>query len=60
MAKKACKVCKRIVAGEKCAVHPDAKLSETWKGRIIILNPEKSDIAKKLNITEAGEYAIRV
>jgi DNA-directed RNA polymerase subunit E" len=60
MAKKACKICKRIVTGDKCAIHPEAKLSETWKGRIIILNPAKSEIAKKLDITEPGEYAIRV
>ena len=60
MAKKACKICKRIVTGDQCALHPDAKLSETWKGRIIILNPDQSEIAKKLKITEPGEYAIRV
>ena len=60
MAKSACKICKRILIGDKCPVHPDAKLVENWKGRIIILDPENSELAKKLNITEAGEYAIRV
>jgi len=60
MAKKACKICKRLVSGDKCPYHPDAKLVENWKGRIIILDPEHSELAKKLNITEAGEYALRV
>jgi len=60
MAKKACKICKRLVSGEKCPYHPDAKLVENWKGRIIILDPEHSELAKKLKITEAGEYALRV
>jgi len=60
MVLKACKKCKRLVRGEKCPVHPDAKLSESWKGKIIILNPEKSELAKRLSITEPGEYALRV
>lgn len=60
MVKKACKVCKRLVEGDKCPYHPNAKLVENWKGRVIILDPENSEIAKKLGITEAGEYALRV
>lgn len=32
----------------------------SWKGRINILNPEKSDIAKRVSMTEKGEYAIKV
>lgn len=31
-----------------------------WQGRIIILNPEKSDIGKTIGYTEKGEYAIKV
>jgi len=59
MAKKACKICKRLLNAE-CPYHPNAPLVETWKGRIIVLDPNKSEIAKKLNITEPGEYAIRI
>lgn len=32
----------------------------SWKGRIIIMNPEKSVIAKKMAIDQKGEYAIKV
>jgi len=60
MAKQACRICKRLTMKEACPYHPDAKLATTWKGRIIILDPEKSELAKKLGITEAGEYAMRV
>jgi DNA-directed RNA polymerase subunit E" len=60
MPKLACKVCKLLVMGQKCPRHPDAKLTESWKGRIIILDPTTSEIAKKMGITEKGEYAIRV
>ena len=58
--KKACKICKKLVTGDKCPLHPDAKLVDNWKGRIIILDPEQSELAKKLNVSEAGEYALRV
>ena len=60
MAKKACKVCKRLLEDDKCALHPSNKLIESWKGRIIILNPDKSELANKLKIKDAGEYAIRI
>ncbi len=60
MAKLACKICKKLLTGDKCPLHPDAKLSESWKGRIIILDPEKSELAKKMKINDKGEYAIRL
>jgi len=59
MAKQACKQCKRLIIGEKCPVCGSTKLSKMWKGRVVILNPDKSEIAKKMNIKEPGEYAIR-
>jgi DNA-directed RNA polymerase subunit E" len=60
MAKLACKICKRLVLGDRCPMHPDAKLTETWKGKIIVLNPQNSELAKKMKITDKGEYAIRL
>ncbi len=60
MAKLACKICKKLVSGDKCPLHPDAKLAESWKGKIVILDPENSELAKKLKINDKGEYAIRL
>ena len=60
MAKLACKICKKLVTGDRCPIHPDAKLVEAWKGKIIILDPQNSELAKKMNINDKGEYAIRV
>ena len=59
MPKLACKVCKKLVTGDKCQIHPDAKLTETWKGKIIVLDQQNSELAKKMKITDKGEYAIR-
>ncbi len=36
------------------------QFSNSFQGRIYISNPEKSTIAKKIGITRAGEYAIKV
>jgi len=58
--KKACKKCKRLLTGDKCPVCNTSKTTKDWKGRIFIMNPEKSELAKKIGIKEAGEYAIRV
>jgi DNA-directed RNA polymerase subunit E" len=60
MVKQACKVCRKLVTGDKCPAHPDSKLIGNWKGRIIVLDANGSELAKALNINENGEYALRV
>lgn len=57
--KKACKSCKIFVKGGKCQLCGSADLTTSWKGRIVIEDSEKSEIAKKLGIKVKGEYAIR-
>jgi len=57
---KACKVCNAIYeAGEKCPKCGSKEHTEGFKGRIQVLNPEKSEIAKKLNIKDKGKFAIK-
>lgn len=58
--KKACKTCKRFVDGQECPNCKTSNFSNNWKGRIYIIDANKSEIAKKLNITTKGEYAIKV
>ncbi len=58
---KACKVCRYIISqGELCPVCGSTSLTTKWNGYIVILNSEKSDIAKKLNIKANGTYALNV
>lgn len=33
--------------------------TDNWKGKVVILNPEESDIAKNLKIKKKGEYAVK-
>jgi len=60
MPKLACKICKKLVTGDKCPLHPEAKLVENWKGKIIIFDPANSELAKKMKVNDKGEYAIRL
>ncbi len=57
---KACKICKNIYEGVKCPKCDSKESTDSFKGRIVVLNPEKSEIAKKINIKEKGNFAIKV
>ena len=35
-------------------------LTDNWKGRLYITDPEMSQVAKQIGIKEKGEYAIKV
>ena len=60
MKKKACKMCKSLTDADECPQCKSKKFTTTWQGRIIILDEQKSDIAKKIGMTQKGEYAIKV
>ena len=57
---RACKVCRTIYEGtEACPECGSKEYTESFKGKIQMLNPEKSEIAKKLNIKNKGKFAIK-
>jgi DNA-directed RNA polymerase subunit E" len=57
---KACKICNKIYEeGSKCPKCDSKESTDTFKGRIVVVNPEKSEIAKKLNIKSKGNFAIK-
>jgi DNA-directed RNA polymerase subunit E" len=58
--KKVCKNCKLIVKGKVCPACKGNQFVDHWKGLLVILDPENSKIAKKLDIKVKGEYAIKV
>jgi len=58
---KACKNCKRVVeSGNKCPNCGSEELADSFKGKVTVLNPEQSEIAKNLNIKNKGTYAIKL
>jgi len=57
---RACKICKKIYeTGDKCPNCESKDYAESFKGKIIVTDPEKSEIAKKLNIKGKGSFAIK-
>ena len=57
---KACKLCNTIIeSGEKCPRCESKENTEGYKGRIVVLKPEESEIAQKLNLKEKGNFAIK-
>ncbi|MBS3060322.1 MAG: DNA-directed RNA polymerase, subunit E'' [DPANN group archaeon] len=61
MAEKACKNCRLLVSeGDICPLCKESNLTKSWKGYVIVMNPEKSEIAQKLEIKVPGKYAIRI
>jgi len=57
---KACKICNAVYeSGEKCPKCDSKESTEGFKGRIVVLDPEKSEVAQKLNLKEKGNFAIK-
>jgi DNA-directed RNA polymerase subunit E" len=56
---KACRQCKTIFNGAKCPKCGAEGGSESFKGKVVVLNPENSEIAKNLKLHEKGTYAVR-
>jgi len=59
MVKKACKNCKILVEKDVCPICKGTQFNDSWKGRLFILDFNKSEIAKKLEIKANGEFAIK-
>lgn len=57
---KVCRDCHRVVEDETCVVCGTSNLSEDWAGYLVIIDPEHSDVAKKMNIKIQGRYALKV
>ena len=59
---KACRKCKSLAPREatRCSTCGSSDLSEDWEGAIVIIDPEKSEVAKRLGFTRPGRYALRI
>jgi len=58
---KACKQCKTIFdSGSKCPKCGSEEFTDSFKGRVAILNPENSEIAKNLKIKDKGNFAVKL
>ena len=58
--KKVCRKCKLFFETQECPICKSTQVANSWQGRFYILDRDKSNIAKKIGITQEGEYAIKV
>lgn len=58
---RACKNCRYIIyTNDKVCPKCGGELSEKFSGMVIVLDPERSEIAKVVEVTAVGSYAIKV
>jgi len=58
-----CKKCGYVIDDEEmkeCPICNNNKFTTFWQGYTIIVNPEKSEVAKILNINHKGKFALRI
>jgi len=55
-----CRTCRRFTTEKSCPVCNSTDLSASWKGLVIINDPEDSEIAENLGIEAPGKYALFV
>ncbi len=60
MKKQVCTKCRIFVDGEQCPLCKGNQLSTNWLGRLHVVDPNNSTIAKKVGFAVEGEYAIKV
>jgi DNA-directed RNA polymerase subunit E" len=59
MSERACRNCNRITEEDECPVCKNNDLSESWNGTVVIMKPEESDIAQRIEAKTPGKYAVR-
>ena len=57
---RACKTCHLITHKSFCPKCKTHTLSDDFSGEVIILDPKRSAIARRLNFDVPGKYALRV
>ncbi len=61
MSEKACKRDRLIITqGDVCPLCGESSFTSKWTGYIVILNVEKSEIAKKMGLKLNGSYALHL
>ena len=60
---KVCKKCGYVLEDEtlkECPVCGNNKFTTFWQGYVVIIDPERSEVAKLLNINHKGKFALRI
>jgi DNA-directed RNA polymerase subunit E" len=58
---KVCKTCRIIIThGEKCPLCGSEDLTNKWSSYVVVLNAEKSALAKKLDLKVNSTFALNI
>jgi DNA-directed RNA polymerase subunit E" len=57
---RACRTCKIITEENTCPICRSTDLSDDFSGLLIVLDPEGSQLAQKMDIKQEGQYALRI
>jgi DNA-directed RNA polymerase subunit E" len=57
---RACRNCKNISDDTICPVCKGTEFSDDYSGLLIVLDPENSILAEKLDTTTEGKYALKI
>ncbi|HLC37575.1 MAG TPA: transcription elongation factor subunit Spt4 [Candidatus Nanoarchaeia archaeon] len=57
---KACKHCRMIYEGVSCPNCQHTENVDNFKGKITIIDPENSEVAKNLGLKSKGVFAVRL
>ncbi|MDO9516705.1 MAG: transcription elongation factor subunit Spt4 [Methanosarcinaceae archaeon] len=60
MSDQVCRECHRIVTGQTCPICSSSNLSSDWSGMVVIVDAERSAIAKKMGVNIPDKYALKV
>jgi DNA-directed RNA polymerase subunit E" len=61
MEEKACKSCRLIIShGDTCPACGSKDLTTKWSGLVMVLNAEKSEVARKLGLKMNSTYALSI
>ena len=58
---KACRQCRKVIEeGDKCPICGGTTFTTFWRGYVLIIDAENSEIAKKMGISTIGKHALRL
>jgi DNA-directed RNA polymerase subunit E" len=57
---RACRHCKNINENTVCPVCKNTEFSDDYSGLLVVVDPENSILAEKLDTKEQGNYALKI
>jgi DNA-directed RNA polymerase subunit E" len=49
-----------VADADKCPLCQSTELTEKFSGQLVVVDPEKSEIGRKLGVKAPGTYAIKI